>query len=126
MKPGNLSFCFSSARLSSRCHTWARIFATSISMLLLLSATAFGQLLGRPPEDGAKSVQAVVRAPPPFAGPCWLLITEYGRLEPTNLAQEFKIDGLKVVISFDTRHDLASTCMMGSIVTLTSIVREAT
>ena|ERR1700733_4769303 len=94
------------------------------SFVLLLSVAAYGQPEVQPPEGTVKSVEAVVHAPE-YKGACWLLTTEYGRLEPTNLAPEFRIDGLKVVISFSKRHDLASTCMMGWIVTLSSIVREA-
>ena len=94
-------------------------------VLLLLSATGYGQQNAQLPDGDVKSVEAVVHAPG-YTGACWLLITKYGRLEPTNLTPEFKIDGLKVVISFTTRHDLASACMMGSIVTLSSIVREGT
>jgi len=95
-----------------------------ISLVVLLSVAAYAQPEEKPPEGIVKSVEAVVHAPE-YMGACWLLTTEYGRLEPTNLAPEFRIDGLKVVISFSKRHDLASTCMMGWIVTLSSIVHEA-
>jgi hypothetical protein len=93
--------------------------------MVLLSAAAFGQMKVQLPEGMVESVEAVVNAPK-YPGACWLLTTKYGRLEPTNLTSEFKVDGLKVIISFSKRHDLASSCMMGSIVTLSSIAREAT
>jgi hypothetical protein len=93
--------------------------------VLLLGVAAHGQLGAQPPEGTVESVEAVVHAPE-FSGACWLLTSKFGRLEPTNLAPEFKVNGLKVIISFSKRHDLASTCGMGWIVTLSSIAREAT
>jgi hypothetical protein len=75
------------------------------------------------PKGDVHSVEAVVHAPG-FIGGCWLLTTKYGQLDPTNLEAEYKIDGLKVMVSFRKRDDLASTCMQGWIVTLSNISRE--
>lgn len=47
------------------------------------------------------------------------------RLEPTNLAAEFKKDGLEVSFKYEEQKDLASACMAGKIVTVTEMVEKA-
>jgi hypothetical protein len=99
---------------------------STFSALTLLSL-GFTASSGEPqtiPKGDVHSVEAVVHAPG-FVGGCWLLTTKYGHLDPTNLEPEYKIDGLKVMVSFRKRDDLASTCMQGvGIVTLSNISRE--
>jgi hypothetical protein len=90
--------------------------------LILFGSLAFSGEPQKIPLGDVQSVEAVVHAPA-FAGACWLLTTQYGQLEPTNLDSEYKSDGLKIIVSFRRRDDLASTCAMGWIVTLSSISR---
>jgi len=96
---------------------------TFAAFILLVSFTAISSEPDHFPVGDVSSVEAVVHATA-FNGACWLLSTKYGPLEATNLGPEYKDDGLKVIISFRKRDDLASTCMMGWIVTLLSISRE--
>jgi hypothetical protein len=94
-------------------------------LLSLLASPVFSEELEKFPIGDVQTVEAVVHAPA-FNGACWLLITKYGPLEPTNLEPEYRKDGLKIVVSFRKRSDLASTCMMGRIVTLLSTSRGTT
>jgi hypothetical protein len=54
-------------------------------------------------------------------GGCWVIDTGDQRLEPINLQTEFQVDGLAVNFEATPRMDLASICMMGTIVELQSI-----
>ena len=58
-------------------------------------------------------------------GGCWVLRTDDGRtLEPTNLPAAFLSDGLPVRARVEERHDLASACQVGQIVTVLHIERR--
>ena len=58
-------------------------------------------------------------------GGCWVIDAGEVTLEPTNLTQEFQVDGLPVYFEAEERPDLASYCQVGQIVELKSIrVRE--
>lgn len=46
------------------------------------------------------------------------------RLEPTNLAAEFKKDGLEVTFKFEEQKDIASACMAGKIVTVSEMAEK--
>jgi hypothetical protein len=93
--------------------------------LLFLGFTASSGEPETIPAGDVHSVEAVVHALAFVGDACWLLTTKYGQLEPTNLEPEYQSDGLKVIVSFRKRGDLASTCMQGvGIVTLSSISRE--
>ena len=92
----------------------------SAFVLILFGSAAFSGEPEKIPLGEIQSVEAVVHAPK-FVGECWLLTTKYGPLEPTNLDSEYKNEGLKVLVSFRRRDDLATACMMGRIVTLSSI-----
>jgi hypothetical protein len=54
-------------------------------------------------------------------GGCWALDTGDQRLEPINLPDEFRLDGLAVVFEADARPDLESICQIGRIVELAFI-----
>ncbi len=54
-------------------------------------------------------------------GGCWVIDAGTVRLEPINLTEEFRIDGLLVYFEADERTDVASICQVGQIVELTSI-----
>jgi hypothetical protein len=60
-------------------------------------------------------------------GGCWLLDTRYGRLSPTNLDKEFRVDGLKIIASVRRRVDIATFCPVGeAIVTISQIAKVGT
>ena len=54
-------------------------------------------------------------------GGCWVLDVGEVRLEPINLTEDFRVDGLLVFFEADERTDLASICQVGQIVELKSI-----
>ena len=54
-------------------------------------------------------------------GGCWVIDAGEVRLEPINLTEEFRVDGLAVHFEAQERTDLASICQVGRIVELTSI-----
>jgi hypothetical protein len=55
-------------------------------------------------------------------GGCWSILSREGkRYEPINLPVEYRRDGLRVGAALKDRNDLASTCLMGSIVEITAI-----
>jgi hypothetical protein len=56
-------------------------------------------------------------------GGCWALKVSGQHYQPTNLANEFKQDGLRVRVTMRTRDDMASVCMIGPIVQIVSIRR---
>ena len=59
-------------------------------------------------------------------GGCWVIDVGEVRLEPINLEDPFRIDGLLVSFQADDRPDLASICQVGRLVELKSIrVRDA-
>ena len=54
-------------------------------------------------------------------GGCWAIDVGEVRLEPINLTEEFRVDGLLVHFEAEERTDLASICQIGQIVELKSI-----
>jgi hypothetical protein len=54
-------------------------------------------------------------------GGCWAIDTGQTRLQPINLTEPFRVDGLAVSFAAEARPDLASICMVGQIVELTAI-----
>lgn len=56
-------------------------------------------------------------------GGCWGLDTTEGRVEPRNLPEEFRIDGLRVRFEAVRVLDVASICQIGPIVDLVSVRR---
>jgi hypothetical protein len=54
-------------------------------------------------------------------GGCWVIEVGETRFEPINLTEEFRTDGLLVSFEAKDRTDLASYCMVGRIVELSSI-----
>lgn len=100
-----------------------------IAQLMLL--TLIGELSGcvhtsrvlPPPGEEAVGVQGIVKFIN-VEGGCWLLDTRYGRLYPTNLESEFRVDGLKIIVSVRRRVDIATFCPVGdAIVTISQIAR---
>lgn len=57
---------------------------------------------------------------------CSFLITlESGkRLNPINLDDEFKKEGLKIFITYISQNDIMTTCMAGEVVKITDIVKR--
>lgn len=54
-------------------------------------------------------------------GGCWVIDVGDIRLEPINLTEKFRTDGLLVSFVAEKRTDLVSYCMVGRIVELSSI-----
>lgn len=54
-------------------------------------------------------------------GGCWVIVVGDTKLEPINLTEEFQTDGLLVSFEAEERTDLATYCMVGRIVELSSI-----
>jgi hypothetical protein len=54
-------------------------------------------------------------------GGCWTIETEEDGYEPINLAEEFKVDGLRVNFEANFRDDMASVCMVGRLIELLEI-----
>ncbi len=102
---------------------------TRLLPLSLIFANAVGAQAATmaPLHDGEqRSVDAVV-SEPNSQNRCWGLNTKFGRLETTYLRPEFSIDGLRVIVTFSARHDLATTCTDSpAIVTILSISRAPT
>jgi hypothetical protein len=93
--------------------------------VLIASTIASAALADEPPKmpDGAiLNVKATVNHS--VLG-CWVLETQFGRLEATNLAPEFEVENLKVIVTIRKRLGVATTCMVGrAIVTISSIARS--
>ena len=58
-------------------------------------------------------------------GGCWVIEVGAETIEPLDLPEEFKIDGLRVFFEGEERDDLASICMVGPIVELLDIQRTS-
>ena len=56
-------------------------------------------------------------------GGCWALtVSEQARFQPVNLPEQFRVDGLRVRVTF-THSDAMSVCMIGPTVTVLTIER---
>jgi hypothetical protein len=92
------------------------------TMLVALAIAATGCGLTDPGLDETGTVRFFE-----IEGGCWVIDatdTDTGatvRLEPTNLPEQLRVDGLKVRFEAHPRPDLASICMVGQIVELTGI-----
>lgn len=54
-------------------------------------------------------------------GGCWVIDAGEATLEPINLTEDFRSDGLRVSFVAEQRNDLASICQVGQLVELSSI-----
>jgi len=55
-------------------------------------------------------------------GGCWVLSNRFGhRYEPMQLAREFRQEGLQVVVTFRSRADLGSRCMLRDVIEIDEI-----
>lgn len=53
---------------------------------------------------------------------CWVLSDRFGhRYEPMQLADEFRYEGLKVLVKFRQRADLGSVCMLRDVIEIQEI-----
>ena len=58
-------------------------------------------------------------------GGCWVIEVGTETIEPIDLPEDFKVDGLRVFFEGERRDDLASICMVGPIVELLDIRRSS-
>ncbi len=58
-------------------------------------------------------------------GGCWTIVSGSETYEPIELDDEFQVDGLEVAFDVEERADLASTCMVGTLVEVTDIAAVA-
>lgn len=75
------------------------------------------------PPAQASSVVGTVRS---VVAGCWNLDTVYGRLEILNLDEQFRVEGLQLVISFTKPGGIQSICMTGVPIMVTSVRRAST
>jgi hypothetical protein len=53
---------------------------------------------------------------------CWVLSSKYGhRYEPMQLADEFKTEGLNVLVRFRSRADVGSVCQLRDVIEIEEI-----
>ena len=93
-----------------------RAYGTGGIVLFSLAVSACG-ILG-PDLDGYGTVTFY-----DFEGGCWAIVTEKDRYQPTNLDEEFKIDGLGVDFEAEIIKGLNSPCQMGPLIELKRIRR---
>lgn len=74
-----------------------------------------------PPPGQSLAVEATVRHVP-LEGGCWVLETSSGTYEPMGLPQSLRRDGQKVLAWVRQAGDIASICMVGTIVQVDSAV----
>jgi hypothetical protein len=72
------------------------------------------------PNSDVPNVVATIRS---AVSGCWVLDTEFGLLQPTNLSTEFEVEGLEVVVTIRKRDGMTTACMVGPIVTISQIAR---
>ena len=72
------------------------------------------------PNSDVQNVAATIRS---AVSGCWVLDTEFGLLQPTNLSPEFRVEGLEVVVTIRKRDGMTTACMAGPLVTISQIAR---
>ena len=72
------------------------------------------------PNSDVPNVAATIKSVP---SGCWVLDTEFGLLQPTNLSPEFQVEGLEVVVTLKKRDGMTTACMVGPLVTISQIAR---
>jgi len=72
------------------------------------------------PNSDVPNVAATIKS---AVSGCWVLDTEFGLLQPTNLSPEFEVEGLEVVVTMRKRDGLTTACMVGALVTISQISR---
>ena len=97
--------------------TLGLVLATTV----LRGSTCTGNLTD-PYGDNAGEVVAEVRFVNVGRG-CWVLSNKYGhRYEPMQLAEEFRQEGLKVRVTYRSRGDVGSVCMLQDVIEIEEIV----
>ncbi len=86
---------------------WAAVAAASLASACGITGPGFGD-------------EGVVRFVD-VEGGCWVIDVGQARLEPINLPEELRVDGIRIVFEAEERQDLVSTCQLGRIVELTSV-----
>lgn len=73
------------------------------------------------PSLGEGPMRAEVRFVNVGAG-CWVLSNRFGhRYEPMQLSEEFRQEGLQVLVTFRARSDLGSLCMLRDVIEIRDI-----
>ena len=95
------------------------IFSLVLIPVVLAACASKKNVASTPPDKQA--VFAVVIDYSEIAGCTWLLeLSDGQKLQPVNLAEEYRRKGLKLFITYKT-YDGVSVCMTGKMVTLTSV-----
>ena len=98
-----------------------------IAQSLTLSVMAFINACGsQAPSSAAKPVAgepATVRFVQIETG-CWVLETKAGRIQPVELPEPFRVDGLEVDVVLRDAPAMMSVCQVGPLKTVESIARR--
>ncbi len=95
-----------------------RIALSALALSFLLSTAGCGLSVTTPDFETTGTVAFVE-----VEGGCWVIDTSEGRLEPINLPERFKVDGLDVAIIASETSEAASICQVGTLVQIASIER---
>jgi hypothetical protein len=98
-----------------------RTVLSLVSTILVTTLAACGSGAGT--SATAAGEPATVRFVDVEAG-CWVLETASGRVQPVELAEEFRIDGLEVTVVLRDAPDMMSLCQVGPLKTVESIARR--
>lgn len=91
-----------------------------LATTVLRGSTCTGNLTD-PYGDNAGTVLAEVRFVNIGHG-CWVLAGKYGhRYEPMQLAEEFRQEGLQVMVKYRSRGDVGSVCMLQDVIEILEI-----
>ena len=91
-----------------------------LATTVLRGSTCTGNLTD-PYGDNAGEVLAEVRFVNVGNG-CWVLSNKYGhRYEPMQLAEEFRQEGLQVLVKYRSRGDVGSVCMLQDVIEIEEI-----
>ncbi len=70
--------------------------------------------------DGVASANATVHLVA-IEGGCWVLETSGDKYEPVNLPLQYRVDGLRVYVEFNSAPSNATKCMVAPLVSITRI-----
>jgi hypothetical protein len=73
--------------------------------------------------NGARGEPATVRFVNVETG-CWVLETQTGRVQPVELAEEFRVDGLEVTVVLHDAPAMMNVCQVGPLKTVEKISKR--
>jgi len=94
-----------------------------ICALLVAVASCRKSIYKAPPEDLPFNATVYWSGPPSLDGLGWVLRFESGKMEkPSNLAEQFQVNGLKVWVEYETTNDKYPCFCTGGFVYMIKIV----